>query len=250
MIVVGLMLIFFFINVASTMAYDLNEAGQEEEKVAPPAVQEKPAPVILEQPVIVGEGKAYTLGKEDVLQIVVRNQPEFSGQFVIGPDGKIQYSFVGDIESAGLTKEELKEKLIKELDRFVKLPEVSVAIIAYRSKNVYVMGAVGRPGKYPMKGDIISLRDVIIESGMPTEVAALRRVHIIKPDPSDPTSTKVNLYAILYKGKLEDNFDLVPGDIVVVPTTFFSQVTRTLDKLLSPVTKALVVDEIINGGIF
>jgi len=60
----------------------------------------------------IGKGELYTLGRGDVIEIIVRNQPEFSGKFVIGPDGNIQYRFVGDIKAEGLTKEELKKKLL------------------------------------------------------------------------------------------------------------------------------------------
>ena len=41
-------------------------------------------------PGLIGDGETYTLGKEDVVNVLVRNQPEFSGAFVIGPDGDIQ----------------------------------------------------------------------------------------------------------------------------------------------------------------
>jgi hypothetical protein len=52
---------------------------------------------------VVGEG-FYTLGRDDIIQIDVRNQPEFSGMFLIGFDGRIQYNYLGDIPIAGMTK--------------------------------------------------------------------------------------------------------------------------------------------------
>ncbi len=232
-----------FVNLIPIMAYDPimpygpNEPTQEKEK-------EKvgPSPAASEQPVIIGEATPYTLGSGDVLQISVRNQPEFSGQFVIGPDGKIQYTFVGDIEAAGLTKAQLKEKLIKELDRFVKVPEISIAITIYNSKNVYVLGEVARPGKYPMKGDVLSLRDAIVDAGLPTPQAALRRIYIIKYAPQKPNFKKIDLFALLYRGRLKYNIDLFPGDIVVVPSTVPSEINRALNTLLSPVSQAAAVD--------
>ena len=227
-----------FVNFIPIMAYDSNEQAQEaqeKEKMAPSAV-------IPEEPVIIGEATPYTLGNGDVLQITVRNQPEFSGQFVIGPDGKIQYTFVGDIEATGLTKAQLKEKLIKELDRFVKVPEISIVITIYNSKNVYVLGEVARPGKYPMKGDAISLRDAIVDAGLPTREAALRRIYIIKYAPKKPNFRKIDLFALLYRGKLKYNIDLFPGDIVVVPSTVPSEINRALNTLLSPVSQAAAVD--------
>lgn len=231
-----LVAIFLFVCLIPAGAQQLEM--QEQEKAAPTE--------ITVEPTVIGESKPYTLGKEDVVQISVQNQPEFSGQFVIGPDGKIQYSFVGDIEAAGLNKEELKEKLIKELERFVKAPEISVAIVAYRSKNIYVLGEVGRPGKYPMKGDVISLREAIVEAGLPTREAAVRRVYIIKSDVEEPTYRKVDLYALLYKGNLKYNLDLFPGDIVAVPSTVPSEINRALNTLLSPVFQAAAVDALLD----
>lgn len=238
-ITIIVLLISSFINVVPIMAYDLNEEAQEKGKIAP-----SEQPVI---PVIIGEAKPYTLGKEDILQITVRNQPEFSGQFVIGPDGKIQYSFVGDIQASGLTKEQLKEKLIKKLNRFVKGAEVSIVITAYRSKNVYILGEVAQPGKYPMRGDSITLREAIMIAGLPTRDAALRRVYVIKFKSKKPIyRKKVDIFRLLYKGDLKYNIDLVSGDVVIVPATIPSEINRALNNILSPGVKAAAVDALID----
>ncbi len=187
---------------------------------------------------IVGEESNYTLGKGDVVEIAVRNQPEFSGQFVIGPDGNIQYKFVGDIKAEGLVKSQLKQTLITRLEQFVKIPEVSVTILAYQSKFVYVLGAVGAPGKYPMKGDTVSLRETLVAAGLPTPAAALRRTYVITPDEKKPVYKKVDIYKLLYKGVLKDNITLATGDLVVVPSTVPSEINRALTNLLSPFSKA------------
>lgn len=205
---------------------------------------ESPAPAP-EQQVVIGEARPYTLGNEDMLQITVRNQPEFSGNFIIGPDGMIQYTFVGDIHAAGLTKYQLREILKKELERFVKAPEVSITIASYKSKNVFILGEVARPGKYPMEGDSIPLRDAIASAGLPTREAALRRVYVIKFNAQGVTHRKIDLYALLYKGRLKYNLDLVAGDIVVVPSTVPSEINRALNTLLSPLLNAASVDALI-----
>jgi polysaccharide export outer membrane protein len=210
---------------------------------APPQEQKKPEPieVVAETPII-GESKPYTLGKEDVLDILVQNQPEFSGLFVIGPDGKIQYSFVGDVQAEGLTKEELKQVLIEKLDKFVKFPVVSVAIAEYNSKTVYILGEVFRPGRYPLKGDVISLRNAVVEAGLPTRDAALRRVYIFKSDTEKLQYKKVDLFKVLYRGRPKDNIELVSGDIVVVPSTVPSEINRALANILSPFSRARSAD--------
>ena len=185
---------------------------------------------------ILGDGP-YTLGRDDIIHVDVRSQPEFTGDFIIGFDGRIQYNYLGDIPIAGMTKYEVQQVMEKLLTRYVRVPVVSVTILAYNSKVVYVIGEVGRPGKYIMRGDAIKLREAILAAGLPTPIAALSRVHVIKPDLTNPRVRKVNLKRILYKGKLKDDVDLFPGEIVVVPSTFMSGVNRFLSSLLSPATR-------------
>ena len=186
---------------------------------------------------LVGQGP-YTLGRDDVIRVQVRSQPDFSGDFIVGPDGYIQYNYVGDIPVAGMTKYEVEQVLTKFLERYVRVPDVSVIIVAYNSKAVYVIGEVQRPGKYVMRGDVIKLREAIIAAGLPTPAAALWRTHIVQPDLKDPKVRKVNLKTILYRGKLRDDLDLYPGEIVVVPSTVLTSVNRFLSQLLNPITRA------------
>ena len=185
---------------------------------------------------ILGDGP-YTLGRDDIIHIDVRSQPEFTGDFVVGFDGRIQYNYLGDIPIAGMTKYEVQQVLEKLLQQYIRVPVVSVTIMAYNSKVVYVIGEVGRPGKFIMRGDVIKLREAILAAGLPTPTAALGRVHVISPDLNNPRVRKVNLKKILYKGKLKDDIDLFPGEIVVVLSTVWSAVNNFLGQLLSPATR-------------
>ena len=190
----------------------------------------------------------YTLGRGDAVEIIVRNQPEFSGQFVVGPDGNIQYNFVGDVMAEGFTKEELKDAITDELGKYVKIPEVSVTILAYRSKNIYILGAVRRPGRYPMAGDEIALRDALVDAGLPTDAAAMRRTLVIRPDENKPILQKVDTFRLLYRGVLKDNVMLAPGDLVVVPSTVPSEFNKALTNLLAPISRTAAVEGALSGG--
>jgi len=190
-------------------------------------------------PEAIGESDTpYTLGINDVVEIEVRNQPEFSGQYVVGPDGNIQYAYIGDVKAEGLTKYELKDIISEKLERYVRGAEITVRILAYRSKFIYMLGELGAPGKYPMKGDRVDLREAIFAAGLPTRAAAVRRVHVITPSKNKPTFRKVDIYKLLYQGKMKWNVDLAPGDVVVVPTTIPSELNRALSNLLSPFSQA------------
>ncbi|MBN1586817.1 MAG: polysaccharide export protein [Candidatus Omnitrophica bacterium] len=198
---------------------------------------------------ILGSGP-YTLGIGDVVQIMVRGQPEFSGSFVVGPDGALQYTFVGDVPAVGMTKNELKEVVVSHLTRYVKVPSVSVAIVGYNSKSVYLLGEVASPGKYAMAGDSITLREAVVRAGLPERAsAATHRTWVITPDDTHPVARKIDLQKILYKGVLKENIDLKPGDVVYIPPTVMTSVTRTLDEFFSPFYRAAVVTSVA-GDVF
>ena len=186
---------------------------------------------------VVGNGP-YTLGRDDMIRIQVRNQPDFSGDFVVGPEGEIQYNYLGDIVVLGKTKEQVEVTLAEMLKRYVRTPQVTVTVLGYNSKAVYIVGEVNRPGKYVMRGDVIKLREAIIAAGLPTNYAALKRTHVVKPDLKDPKDRQIDLKRILYKGKLEEDIDLYPGEIVVVPSTVLHKVDVFLSDLLNPVTRS------------
>ncbi|HNW40222.1 MAG TPA: polysaccharide biosynthesis/export family protein [Candidatus Omnitrophota bacterium] len=174
----------------------------------------------------------YTLGADDIIEITVMRHPEFSGIFPINSEGKVQYKFVGDIDVKGMTKKQVEDKLVKALSNYLVNPEVSVTITEYRSKFVFVLGEVGQPGKYYIKSDTITVRDAVVNSGLPTYSAAMRKCSLITPDKSGKIKNRpVNIYAILYIGDLRKNIEMHPGDVLYVPSTVMAKIIR----IISPV---------------
>ncbi|MBI4846589.1 MAG: polysaccharide export protein [Candidatus Omnitrophica bacterium] len=178
----------------------------------------------------------YTLGKLDVVNINVRRHEEFSSRFTIGPNGKIQYPFVGDVSLEGLTRQKAADYLAEILLKYIDSPEVDVTIVEYNSKVFYIMGAVARPGKYAMRDEYMPVREAVIVAGLPREnVASLRKAMIIRPqEDGKPLVQKVNLLSLLYEGNLKINYDLRSGDIVVLPTTALYKVSTILEQVVSP----------------
>ncbi len=183
------------------------------------------------------EVSPYRLGPDDVLQIITRNHDEFSGKFAVDPYGKILIPMIGEIKAEDLTREEFTDVLREEIGKYVEEANVIVSIIQYRSKVVYILGEVRTPGKYPVEGDSIALRDAIAAAGFPTGLAATWRVYIIKPRTVRPSYKIVNLYKILYRGKMKNNIMITPGDIVYVPSTMLGKLANSLSHLLDPFYK-------------
>ncbi len=186
-------------------------------------------------PVSSEESVKYTLGPDDVIAIEVRRHPEFSGEYPINSEGKIEYKFVGDIYVAGLTKNQLRDRLESILSEFIVAPEIDVRIMKYLSKVFYVVGEVNRPGKFYMQGNTITVREALVQAGLPNQFSATRKCRLITPGKNSKNNyVEVNVYELLYGGDLSQNFDMKPGDVLYVPSTVISKIV----KIISPVTNA------------
>jgi len=191
----------------------------------------------------------YTLGPDDVIEITVRRHPEFSGQYTINREGKIQYKFVGDINISGMTKDEVEKSITAIVSKFVIEPELDVTILAYRSKIIYVVGEVGSPGKYYMRSDKIPVREAVVQAGLPTLSASMRKTRLIHPDTSGkPEYKTVDLYKLVYEGDLSINVDMTPGDVLYVPATLFAKIVRIINPIAAPVGSAETLKRVGTGG--
>lgn len=191
----------------------------------------------------------YSLGPNDILKITVMRHPEVSGEFIINSEGKIQYEFVGDIKISGKTKEEAKEILVEKLSKYIILPEVMIKILGYNSKVVYVVGEVARPGKIFMRGDTITVREALIQSGLPLLSAKAEKSKLITPaDKGKAKQKKVNVHKLLYKGDLRENLVMRPGDTLYVPPTIMAKTLRILQPVAAPISTAAGTGRTITTG--
>lgn len=184
----------------------------------------------------------YTLGPDDVIQIDVMRHPEFSGTYAVSLEGKIQYKFVGDIEVTGLKKQEVEERIRQVISKFVVNPDVNVTILEFKSKVIYVLGEVSRPGKYYMRSETMPVREAVVQAGLPTLSAAMRKCKIVTPDANGRIKERtVDLYSLLYGGNLRLNYDMRAGDVLYVPSTVMAKIIR----IINPVTAT--VNGVANG---
>jgi len=181
----------------------------------------------------------YTLGTNDVLTITVQRHPEVSGRYAINTEGKIQFEFVGDILISGMTKEQAAAVITKRLEKYIIRPDVTVVITEYNSKVVYVIGEVGVPGKIYMRGNTITIRDALLAANLPQLTAATEKATLFTPaDNGKVVLHKVNVYDLLYKGDLRQNYVMKPGDTLYLPATLWAKVARFINPITQPIGQA------------
>ena len=220
----------------------------------------------------------YVVESPDIIRVeVLQSLPgrAIGGERLVRPDGKISLDFYGDLYVAGLTTIEIKEKVVIHLRKFlhdeilglidldeetgkpkldkdgkpVAIPPaevntVFVDIASFNSKVYYVQGDVGLPGRFPIQGNETVL-DALNYAGGFAPTAAPQNVRLVRPAPPDACCAQilpVNIPAIINAGDTTTNYQLMPGDRLLVYRDPIVRTTVFLNRLAEPFS--LVVNQI------
>ena len=104
------------------------------------------------------ENNDYRIGIGDRIFISDWRNENLSANVTVRPDGKISFFLVGDVTAKGLTPIELKDILTSKLKQFVSDTDVTVIINSINSMDIYVLGAVQKPGMYNLNKRISLLQ--------------------------------------------------------------------------------------------
>ena len=187
-----------------------------------------------------------------------------TGEHLVRPDGKVSLGFYGEVYVAGLTTTEIKEKIILHLREYINDEVLGIAIpgkdgnleqiknikdsnrvfvdvVSFNSKVYYVQGDVGVPGRLPITGNETVL-DAINYAGGLIPTASSVNVRLVRPAPpgsSQPTLLPVNLAAIINDGDPTTNYQMMPGDRVMVYRDPIVRTTVFMDRLAAPFNSVL-----------
>ena len=157
----------------------------------------------------------YVIGAGDVLSINYWKDGEMSGDYVVRPDGKITLPLIKDVDTLGLTPDQLSERLLK-LSVMLEDPRITVGVKVINSRKVYIVGSVQKPGEYPLLGplDVMSLLSM---AGGLREFTDGKKIRILRDEGGKPTSFLFNYKEVEEGRKLDQNIMLKPGDRIIVP---------------------------------
>jgi len=155
--------------------------------------------------------KTYKIGPEDILGINVWKEREFSGSFVVRPDGKITMPLIGDLAAADLTPEQLQARIAEALTKYLTQPQVIVSILSVRSKKYYVSGEVGRSGPVALVTPTTILQ-ALSSCGL-REWAKRSKIVVMR----GTQRIKFNYNEVIKGKKIDQNILLQDGDHIFVP---------------------------------
>jgi polysaccharide export outer membrane protein len=165
----------------------------------------------------------YLIGPGDQLQVFVWGDQELSTDVVVRPDGLISTPLVEDMQASGKTPTELARNLESELSRYVKNPKVTVSVshfVGQYTEQVRVVGQAAQPQSIPYR-EGMTLLDVIIAVGGLTEFADGNKASIVRRVNGETQQYRVKLDDLVRDGDISANVDMLPGDVLIIPETWF-----------------------------
>jgi polysaccharide biosynthesis/export protein len=169
----------------------------------------------------------YIIGANDRLRITVWNQANISGEYAVSGDGSFTFPLIGRVVAGGLTLVKLEAELKRLLaDGYFKNPQVTAAVLEYRSKQIFVMGAVRQAAAYPLTGDM-TLVEALARAGSTTTDAADHAFIIRSANAQGPvlpgqdesaSVTRIDLREF-NSGQLSSVVMIHDGDTIFIPRT-------------------------------
>tara|TARA_R110002096_G_scaffold416576_3_gene619713 strand:- start:154644 stop:155300 length:657 start_codon:yes stop_codon:yes gene_type:complete len=170
-----------------------------------------------------GPGPQYVVGPLDLLEIFVWQNPELSRPVTVRPDGRFSMPLIDDIAATGKTPTQLARDIEVQLDQYLQSPIVTVIVGGFTgpfAQQVRVVGSAAAPQAIPYRANM-TLLDVMIAVGGLTEFAAGNSSTLTRVENSTQREYTVRLDDLLKDGDVSANVKIEPGDVIIVPESFF-----------------------------
>ena len=181
--------------------------------------------------------QVYRIEAGDVLHIVVWDHPELSASmlpagvpgavgvagvavspmqpqsgFEIDQQGMLDFPYAGKLKLAGLTTVEAHAQVVRSLSRYLKNPKVTMRVLTYRSKRVYVDGEVKQPGVQAINDLPMTLTEAINRAGGVTPMADQSRIMVSR----EGKTYQINMPQLVQRSVNPSSIMLASGDVVRV----------------------------------
>lgn len=164
----------------------------------------------------------YVIGPGDSVQIQVWRNPEISTTVPIRPDGKLTAPLIEDLPAMGKDSTTLARDIEKHLEKYIRDPIVTVIVSGFvgpYSEQIRVIGEASRPQALPYKQKM-TLLDLMIVVGGITDFADGNGASILRTSEGGKQYS-VRLKDLIKKGDVSANVEMRPGDILIIPQSWF-----------------------------
>jgi len=165
---------------------------------------------------------SYVIGPLDTLNIIVWRNQDLSMTVPVRPDGKVSVPLVEDLPALGKNPTQLARDIEKALGRFIRDPVVTVLVTQFNgpySEQIRVVGEAARPQALPYR-QRMTLLDVMIAVGGLTDFADGNNASVLRTAEGG-RQYGVRLKDLIRRGDVSANIEMKPGDVVIIPQSWF-----------------------------
>ena len=166
---------------------------------------------------------SYRIGPGDSLRIFVWRNPEISTQVQVRPDGMISTPLVEDMVAVDKTPTQLARDMEEVLATYIKSPSVNVIVSGFvgtPADQIRVVGQAANPQAISYR-EGMTILDLMIAVGGLGNFAAGNRAILIRKIDGESVEFRVRLDDLINKGDIEQNIEIQPGDILIIPEAYF-----------------------------
>lgn len=164
----------------------------------------------------------YVIGAGDLLKVTVWLHPELSGDVPVRSDGKLTTPLIEDSIAVGKTPAALAREMEERLRKYLKDPVVTIQVqqsVGTGSEQVRVVGQALRPAAMPYKANM-TLLDAVLAAGGLTQFAAANRAVLVRGSEANKQYS-IRLGDLMRSGDVTANVELLPGDVIIIPESYF-----------------------------
>lgn len=164
----------------------------------------------------------YKIGPLDSVNVTVWRNPELSMSVTVRPDGKISAPLIEDLPALGKDPTTLARDIERVLAKYVRDPIVTVIVGGYVGpypEQIRVVGEAARPQAIPYRQGMTMLDLMIVVGGI-TDFADGNKASILRTSEGG-RQYSVRLKDLLKRGDISANVDVKPGDILLIPQSWF-----------------------------
>lgn len=168
-----------------------------------------------------GTADDYRISPGDTLEVAVWGYEDLSRTVIVRPDGNISLPVVGELRAQGTTPDELAQRVTTSLSRWVKSPRVSVIVKSFAQHQVFILGAVNRPGVYPLQPGLTVTEAIALAGGF-TSNADRNHLTVLRRQGAQEVKFSVRFTDNPSRQDSAVRFVLQPGDNLLVPEATFT----------------------------
>jgi polysaccharide export outer membrane protein len=158
----------------------------------------------------------YRLNPGDILKISVWNEEALQQEVLVLPDGTISFPLVGIVDVGNKTPLQVQYEVKEMLSRLIPDPEVNLTVTQVAGNNIFIIGKVNRPGRFPMNRPTDVVQAISLAGGF-TPYADSDSIRILRRTGKKQQIIRFDYTKIADGKALETNILLRSGDTIVVP---------------------------------